>query len=96
MTKVAALEYGAASIRVNSIHPGPIDTEMINPTHVEGVHDADLGGQYSHLATPRVGSVDEVANLVLFLASDESGYCNGAEFVIDGGLTAGGVSLRAD
>ncbi|MEI4771928.1 glucose 1-dehydrogenase [Psychrobacillus sp. FJAT-51614] len=80
MTKAAALELGVANIRVNSVHPGFIETDMTR-----------------HLISPeleqmfplkRAGRVDEVTNLVLFLASGESGYCTGTEFIIDGGLNA--------
>jgi 3alpha(or 20beta)-hydroxysteroid dehydrogenase len=74
MTKCAALELGADNIRVNSIHPGMIDTPMTT-----GFTPND------QQAIPRAGTVEEVAKLVLFLASDDAGYCTGGEFVIDGG-----------
>ncbi len=81
MTKVAALELGPAGVRVNSIHPGVIDTPMI----------AGLVDRFptSRIPAQRVGVPDDVASLALFLASDESGFCTGAEFVVDGGHTAG-------
>jgi 3alpha(or 20beta)-hydroxysteroid dehydrogenase len=84
ITKVAALEYGRDGIRVNSVHPGGIDTPMLR-----GVTD-DAGMKYigSKVALHRTGRAEEIANLVAFLASDDSAYCTGAEFVIDGGATA--------
>ncbi|MER3453373.1 MAG: 3-alpha-hydroxysteroid dehydrogenase [Acidimicrobiia bacterium] len=85
MTKTAALELGRYGIRVNSIHPGGIDTPMGNP-----VGDAALVAPvYARLPIPRIGRPEEVAYMALFLASDESSYCTGAEFVVDGGWTCG-------
>ncbi|WP_028933659.1 glucose 1-dehydrogenase [Pseudonocardia spinosispora] len=86
MTKVAALELGPDGIRVNSVHPGMIDTELISDA--VGGHKLDLGPVGRKLALRRVGEPEDIANLVLFLASDESRYCTGAEFVADGGATA--------
>jgi 3alpha(or 20beta)-hydroxysteroid dehydrogenase len=87
MTKVAALELGDKGIRVNSVHPGMIDTQML-PTALGGIQ-VDLDRIGRKLPLRRVGQADEIANLILFLASDESSYCTGAEFVADGGATAG-------
>jgi 3alpha(or 20beta)-hydroxysteroid dehydrogenase len=81
MSRVAAQEFAASGIRVNSIHPGAVDTDMLR-----SLGEAPLALDQP---IPRVGRVEEVARLVLFLASDESSYCTGAEFVIDGGLSAG-------
>ena len=83
MTKTAAVELAPDRIRVNSVHPGLIDTPMIaanTPEVNAGIVDA----------TPlkRAGTADEVARLVLFLASDEAAYITGAEVAIDGGWTA--------
>ena len=83
MTKVAAGELGRFGIRVNSIHPGAIDTEM-GRAGVGDQGDEILKG----LPIGRMGRVEEVAQLVLFLASDESSYSTGGEFVCDGGWTA--------
>jgi 3alpha(or 20beta)-hydroxysteroid dehydrogenase len=86
MTKVAAMELGPDGIRVNSVHPGAIDTSMVS-TALGGLPvDLSLIGQ--RVALGRVGQPEEVANLVLYLASDESGYSTGGEFVVDGGATA--------
>jgi 3alpha(or 20beta)-hydroxysteroid dehydrogenase len=86
MTKVAAMELGPDRIRVNSVHPGAIDTAMVS-TALGGIEiDNSLIGQ--RVALGRVGQADEVANVVTFLASDESSYCTGGEFAVDGGATA--------
>ena len=84
MTKSAAIELAAYNIRVNSIHPGFIDTPMTKPTPETAADHAAAAA-----ATPakRSGKPDEVANVVLMLASDESRFSTGAEFVIDGGMT---------
>ena len=89
MTKTAAVELGPLGIRVNSVHPGGVDTPMIRPPGLEGV---DYDAMFARLPIPRCGTPEDIAALVLFLASDESAYITGAEHVIDGGLLAG-VSL---
>ena len=86
MTKAAALELGAYGIRVNSVHPGTVDTDMVNGPDFASV---DRSAYFSGLPVPRIGQADEVAALVAFLASDASGYITGGEFVIDGGELAG-------
>ncbi|TVT19555.1 glucose 1-dehydrogenase [Amycolatopsis rhizosphaerae] len=86
MTKVAALELGGKGIRVNSVHPGMIETAMVS-TAAGGAH-VDLSPAGKKVALGRVGQPEEIANLVVFLASDESSYSTGAEFVADGGATA--------
>jgi 3alpha(or 20beta)-hydroxysteroid dehydrogenase len=90
MTKVAAAEYGKAGIRVNSVHPGQIDTVMLAPLR-EARDPDEEAASYAMTPIPRIGRVDDVVNVVLFLASDEAAYCTGAEFVVDGGRTAGMV-----
>ncbi len=76
MTKCAALELGHYGIRVNAVHPGMIDTDMT------------LGMEEPvHLPIPRKGSCSEVAKTVLFLASDDSSYTTGGDFIVDGGMT---------
>jgi 3alpha(or 20beta)-hydroxysteroid dehydrogenase len=86
MTKSAARELGRFGIRVNSIHPGLIDTPMMH--ELPGV-DAD-GGARMLRQTPirRPADPIEVARLALFLACDDSSYCTGAEFIVDGGAMA--------
>jgi 3alpha(or 20beta)-hydroxysteroid dehydrogenase len=84
ITRTAAVELGSSSIRVNSIHPGPIDTEMIRSPGF----DPAFGTQFVSLPLKRCGTVEEIADLVLFLVSDESRYITGAEIAIDGGLAA--------
>jgi 3alpha(or 20beta)-hydroxysteroid dehydrogenase len=95
MTKNAALEYGSAGIRVNSVHPGGVDTPMTRPDDLGGFTEEDQAAAYAMVAIPRVGQPPEVANLVLFLASDESSYCTGAEYLVDGGMLAGVVNPYA-
>ena len=83
MTKTAALELARDNIRVNSVHPGIIKTSMIGTMTDEAI-------QYFTTSIPmgRAADPSEVSRLVVFLASDESSYATGAEFVIDGGVTA--------
>ncbi len=91
LTKVAASELGPV-IRVNSVHPGPIDTPMIHDMLVANLDV--LAGLQADTPLNRVGTAEEVADLVLFLASEESSYCTGAEFLVEGGRTAATVVRR--
>jgi 3alpha(or 20beta)-hydroxysteroid dehydrogenase len=86
MTKTAAIELASVGIRVNSIHPGLIDTQMLQTVRDWGV-DAEV--LLSGIPQRRFGTADEVAKLALFLASDDSSHCTGGEFTVDGGMTAG-------
>lgn len=79
LTKSVALDLAAMKIRCNSVHPGPTDTPML-----DGHRDAS-----KQIAMKRVGQPYEIANLVVFLASDESSFSTGSEFVADGGELAG-------
>lgn len=88
LTKTAALELGPLGIRVNSIHPGGVDTPMVRGIGVQP--DASAGqGLFSNVPLGRIGQPAEMAKLALFLASDDSSYSTGSEFIADGGLTAG-------
>ena len=80
MTKAAAQELAADGIRVNSVHPGLVETEMTPP-------DTPAAAQVRTQPIARLGRPEEIADLVLFLASAESSYCTGSEFVADGGFT---------
>lgn len=84
MTKAAALGLADEGIRVNSVHPGVIETPMISQADSKDV----IQEFAKHIPNKRVAKPEEVSNLVLFLASDESSYSTGSEFVVDGGLTA--------
>ncbi|MGB8681790.1 MAG: glucose 1-dehydrogenase [Candidatus Binatus sp.] len=83
MTKCAALELAADRIRVNSIHPGVIETPMLK-------HNPDAFNQAMVRATPigRIGQPDDIARMVAYLASDAASFITGAEFAVDGGGTA--------
>ncbi len=86
MTKSAALELGSYGIRANSVHPGAIDTAMINAPEFA---DVDKEGMVASLPVPRLGQSIDVAQTVAFLASEASSYCSGGEYVVDGGYLAG-------
>jgi 3alpha(or 20beta)-hydroxysteroid dehydrogenase len=86
MTKAAALEMGKFNIRVNSVHPGGIFTAMHGS---EFMTQEQADAFSSRHALPRVGLPKEVAALSAFLASDEATYSTGAEFIADGGWSAG-------
>jgi 3alpha(or 20beta)-hydroxysteroid dehydrogenase len=89
IVKVAALELAPRGVRVNLVCPGPIDTPMVGP---EAWNGFDFRPQLaSSVPMNRLGTPDEVAELVCWLASDASAYCTGAEFVIDGGYLAGPI-----
>lgn len=84
MTKHVAVQYGPDNIRVNSIHPGYIKTQMM-----AAATDEEGGGIAQHVPLRRMAEAREVSELALFLASDASSYISGNEHVIDGGLIAG-------
>ncbi len=84
ITKFVAIEYGKQNIRCNSVHPGYIRTPMMT----EALDDDQIVIASGSVPIGRVGETADVSNLVVFLASDESGFITGTEHVIDGGLTA--------
>ena len=84
-TKSTAVQYAAEGIRANSIHPGPIDTDMGDQVWP----DADSRkAAVARTALSRIGTAQDVAYGALYLASDESSFVTGSELVIDGGITA--------
>jgi len=84
MTRSAAKGLAADGVRVNSIHPGIIDTPMVNEFDEAGLLEAVT----ESIPNGAMAEATEVANLALYLASDESRYSTGSEFVVDGGMTA--------
>lgn len=90
MTKDAAVELGPQGVRVNSIHPGYIETAMARyGAEAAGATVEELGAIYP---LGRIGQPEDVARLALYLASDESSYITGTEMVVDGGANAGIIS----
>lgn len=84
ITKQVAVEYGEHAIRANSVHPGYIRTPMMTAA----LDEEQIKVASGSVPIKRVGEVEDVSNLVVFLASDESGFITGTEYIIDGGLTA--------
>ncbi|MCH8064026.1 MAG: glucose 1-dehydrogenase [Chloroflexi bacterium] len=84
-TKAAAVQYAGEGIRVNSIHPGPIETPMTAASSADPEVKAKM---ISRIPMGRYGKAEEVAQAVLYLASDESSFVTGSEVVVDGGWTA--------
>jgi len=83
LTKNAAIQYAKDNIRVNSVHPGGVDTEILAPFGVEWKQAATMAHPMK-----RIASADEIAYGVLYLASKEASFVTGAELVIDGGFIA--------
>jgi 3alpha(or 20beta)-hydroxysteroid dehydrogenase len=82
MTKAAAIDLAPRGIRVNSVHPGPIDTEMLKVRTEE-----EMQQRVKLVPMQRKGTAEEVAKLVLYLLSDDSAYMTGSEMAIDGGAS---------
>lgn len=91
LARNAAVEYGRFGIRVNSVHPGGVDTDMRRSLAIGDTADRDAW--YSRLPISRVAAAAEVARTIAFLASDESSLATGAQFVIDCGQLAGSTGL---
>lgn len=98
LTRTAAVEYGARGIRVNAVCPGPTATRMIASLESQtGGGENDPGARYrAMIPIGRYAEADEIADLVLFLCSDLSRSINGAQYLIDGGRTAGPAPARRD
>ena len=84
-TKSTAVQYAAEGIRANSIHPGPIDTDMGDQVWPDA---ASKAASVTRTALNRMGTPEDIAYGALYLASDESSFVTGSELVIDGGVTA--------
>ena len=84
-TKSTAVQYAAEGIRANSIHPGPIDTDMGDQVWPDA---ASREASISRTALSRIGTAQDIAYGALYLASEESSFVTGSELVIDGGVTA--------
>ena len=91
MTKAAAMELAPRNIRVNSVHPGYVHTLLASQPGQDRAPIEAVIDLHTRRFAPmqRTGTPSEIAKLVAFLASDDSSYCTGSEFVADGGLTAG-------
>jgi 3alpha(or 20beta)-hydroxysteroid dehydrogenase len=86
LTRVAALELGHKGVRVNSVHPGGVDTVM---TNADSSAREKVNERFGNVPLQRVGAPEEVARATLFLASDEASYMAGAELAVDGGMMTG-------
>ncbi|SUM97599.1 acetoin reductase [Staphylococcus warneri] len=84
MTKAASRDLSPYNIRVNSVHPGVIQTPMLEQENVK----EQVEKFKKSIPMRRVAQPEEVTNMVIFLSSNESSYSTGSEFIIDGGLTA--------
>jgi NAD(P)-dependent dehydrogenase (short-subunit alcohol dehydrogenase family) len=99
MMRTAALEGAANNIRVNTVNPAPIETRMMRS--LEEMRTSQLGANAtvdqtkltyaSRIPLKRYGNPEEVARLMLFLSSDESSFCTGGVYMVDGGASAGTV-----
>ena len=89
VTRSAAQELGKLGIRVNSVHPGGIMTTMTATAFESFTDIGDGEGFMRSLPISRFAKSSEVSHLVVYLASDESSYCTGSEFVVDGGMLSG-------
>ena len=90
--RCAAHELGPFGIRVNSLHPGGVETPMNSGPDFA---DLDHGAWFGRMAVPRIGRADEIADALLYLASDEASYVTGTSLVVDGGQLLGPVTAWA-
>jgi NAD(P)-dependent dehydrogenase (short-subunit alcohol dehydrogenase family) len=89
LTKAVALELAPLGVRVNSVHPGYIDTPMVANALRQSENENELRDLIvSRHAMGRLGIPREIADAIVFLASDESSFMTGSELVVDGGYTA--------
>lgn len=91
LTKAAAIESASANVRVNSIHPSPVNTRMIQSLEAgfaPGNAEAAKAAFSSGIPLGRYGEPSDIANLVVFLASDDSSFITGVQYRIDGGMGA--------
>ncbi len=89
LMRSAALEGAPLKIRVNCVNPGPVETRMIQALDASMSPGADASKRSRRVPLGRYAAVEEIASLMLFLASDESGFCTGGTYVADGGLLSG-------
>jgi NAD(P)-dependent dehydrogenase (short-subunit alcohol dehydrogenase family) len=87
----SGIEFAARGIRVNALCPGPVRTRMLDELHARD--SALRERRFTYLPARRFAEVDEIANAVLFLASDESSYVNATAFIVDGGAAAAYLSV---
>ncbi len=99
LMRTAALEFASSGIRVNTVNPAPIETRMmrsIEEMRVAALDDSSITVEVAkqsvanNIPLQRYGNPEEVARMMLFLASDESGFCTGGVYMVDGGRSAGG------
>jgi NAD(P)-dependent dehydrogenase (short-subunit alcohol dehydrogenase family) len=92
LVKSAAIEGARSGIRVNAVAPAPIDTAMMQQIN-EGLGDGDAersrARTIAHVPLRRFGTAEEVAKMMVFLASDDASYCTGGTYLLDGGMAAG-------
>ena len=89
LVRVAATELAPRGIRVNAVSPGPIETPIFGKIGMPQAEVQQMAeGIQSQVPLGRFGQPEEIANMVLFLASDESSYVHGQEFAVDGGMTS--------
>jgi NAD(P)-dependent dehydrogenase (short-subunit alcohol dehydrogenase family) len=91
LTREIAVEFATQGVRANAICPGPLNTELIEDLFSDP-HQKQR--RFVHMPMGRLGESDEIASAALFLASDESSFVNGTEFVVDGGMTAAYVTAE--